>query len=99
MGGGPLFLRTLCYNQSACIKETKAVPIYEYQCKSCGEKFEKLQRTMSDTAKVECPKCKSDQTARELSVFAVGAEGAAKSSASAGPMCGRCGGPGPCAMG
>jgi hypothetical protein len=32
-------------------------------------------------------------------VFAVGAEGSTKSSGSSdAPMCGRCGGPGPCAM-
>jgi putative FmdB family regulatory protein len=75
------------------------MPIYEYQCKSCGERFEKLVRTMTAEPKVDCPKCNSDQTARALSVFAVGAESATKSTAADSPMCGRCGGPGPCAMG
>ena len=84
------------------------MPIYEYTCKACNEKFEQLQRTMSSadaeaTSKVKCPSCGSTKTARALSVFAVGAEGAAaksKSSATAAPgMCGRCGGPGPCASG
>jgi putative FmdB family regulatory protein len=76
------------------------MPIYEYQCKDCGEKFDKLIRSMGSSEDVECPKCRSAKTARALSVFAVGGEGA-KSSAGAddgGPMCGRCGGPGPCAM-
>jgi putative FmdB family regulatory protein len=74
------------------------MPIYEYQCKTCGERFEKLVRSMGDSSPVACAKCGSEQTARTLSVFAVGAEGAAKSAPSGGPMCGRCGGPGPCAM-
>ena len=84
------------------------MPIYEYQCKSCGVKFEKLVRSMSAVGagaggagepKVQCPKCGSDQTAKALSVFAVGAEGSAKGTPESAPMCGRCGGPGPCAMG
>ncbi|HSI32546.1 MAG: zinc ribbon domain-containing protein [Phycisphaerae bacterium] len=78
------------------------MPIYEYQCGACGEKFDKLVRTMSaaDEPKTGCPKCGSAKTARALSVFAVGAEGAGKPSApTAGPGCGRCGGPNPCAMG
>jgi putative FmdB family regulatory protein len=78
-----------------------AMPIYEYQCKPCGAKFEKLVRTMSSTEPVPCPECNSTQTARALSVFAVSSEaGASKASGSSdSPGCGRCGGPGPCAMG
>lgn len=76
------------------------MPIYEYQCKDCGEKFDKLVRNMNDVPKVACPKCGSAQTARALSVFAVASEGASKSSAAPDmPMCGRCGGDGPCPMG
>ena len=85
------------------------MPIYEYTCQACNEKFDQLQRTMSSAddggaARVKCPSCGSTKTARALSVFAVGAEGAgakSKASASAAPGggCGRCGGPGPCASG
>jgi putative FmdB family regulatory protein len=78
------------------------MPIYEYSCKSCEEKFEKLVRTMSEREAIACPQCGSTKTARALSVFAVGAESSGKSSSAGteGPgMCGRCGGPGPCAMG
>ena len=76
------------------------MPIYEYTCRDCGAKFEQFVRTMSGQDKFNCPKCNSKQTARALSVFAVGAEGARASSAASGdmPTCGRCGGPGPCAM-
>lgn len=52
------------------------MPIYEYTCRKCEKKFEKLVRSMSSTEKVACPECGSKQTERELSVFAVSAEAA-----------------------
>lgn len=74
------------------------MPIYEYTCKSCETKFEKLVRSISRPEDIPCPKCGSNETTRDLSLFAVGAEQGPKSSSAPG-MCGRCGGPGPCAMG
>ena len=74
------------------------MPIYEYTCRECNAKFEQLVRTMSGEQKFQCPKCGSSKTARALSVFAVSAEGGKGSDSSDLPMCGRCGGPGPCAM-
>lgn len=73
------------------------MPIYEYTCEQCHARFEQLVRTMGSAEKFNCPKCGSQKTARTLSVFAVGAE-QSRSGASDAPMCGRCGGPGPCAM-
>ncbi|MEJ2400091.1 MAG: zinc ribbon domain-containing protein [Xanthomonadales bacterium] len=32
------------------------MPIYEYQCQSCGHRLEKLQR-MSDAPLTDCPDC------------------------------------------
>ncbi len=49
------------------------MPIYEYTCKSCNQKFEKLVRTMAEQA-AACPSCGSKKTERQLSVFAVGVE-------------------------
>jgi len=74
-----------------------AVPIYEYACQSCDAKFEKLVRTMGHNEPAECPECGSKKTARTLSVFAALGEGK-KGEQEIPPMCGRCGGPGPCAM-
>ena len=72
------------------------MPIYEYTCKSCKRHFEELVRSMSSSEAIPCPECGSTSTARTLSVFAVGSEGAKTSSADV-PMCGRCGGaPGSC---
>lgn len=75
------------------------MPIYEYSCDACGERFEQLVRSMSGEHKVQCPKCASGKTKRALSVFAVTSESGSKSSGGEAPgpgMCGRCGGPGPC---
>ena len=42
------------------------MPIYEYQCKSCGHELEKLQR-MSDSALTVCPACNQSELARLVS--------------------------------
>ena len=74
------------------------MPIYEYECKECGQRFEAL---VSASTKAACPSCQSEQLDRMLSVFAVGAAGQ-KSSFSASPQpCGTCGdprGPGACTI-
>lgn len=49
------------------------MPIYEYTCKSCKMKFEKLVRSMAEQTAI-CPSCGSKKTERELSVFAVPSE-------------------------
>ena len=76
------------------------MPIYEYTCKACEEKFEQLVRSMSNTDKVKCPKCGSSKTARALSVFSApsGNEPSAYiPNRSSAPTCGHCGGaPGSC---
>jgi len=43
---------------------------YEYQCKDCGEKFEKVL-SMSEHDKLDppCPKCSSKNVEHLLSVF------------------------------
>ena len=73
------------------------MPIYEYACRDCGRKFEKLVRADTD---LECPQCQSTQLDKQLSVFATAAPGPDPVPAMAGP-CGRCGhpdGPGSCAL-
>ncbi len=77
------------------------MPIYEYTCKSCDARFEKLTKSMSDEReRVACPECGSTKTARAMSVFAVSSSAATSKSSTTPPpgMCGRCGGPGPCGM-
>ncbi len=45
------------------------MPIYEYHCLACGERFEKL--VFGSAPKVACPGCASAEVARDLSLFGV----------------------------
>jgi putative FmdB family regulatory protein len=60
------------------------LPIYEYRCHKCGQKFELLVYSQSDTA-IICPKCGSDNVERLLSGFASINSGGAQSVSSCIP--------------
>ncbi|MBN1368167.1 MAG: zinc ribbon domain-containing protein [Dehalococcoidales bacterium] len=48
------------------------MPIYEYECMECGEKFEKFCRLNEDKdteKKLTCPKCTSEKVTRVYSTF------------------------------
>jgi len=47
------------------------MPIFEYQCKDCNHKFDILHKSINNIEKVECPKCKSQNTKKLLSSFSV----------------------------
>ena len=51
------------------------MPIYEYQCKSCGFKLEKLRR-MNDEPFVDCPECGKPSLRRLVSAAAFRLKGA-----------------------
>jgi putative FmdB family regulatory protein len=76
------------------------MPLYEYECRGCGRRFEHLTR---ETQAPNCPSCHGSDLEKLLSVFAVGAASGAPREApvpAAGP-CGSCGdprGPGSCSM-
>ncbi len=61
------------------------MPIYEYKCKDCGSKFEVL--VYSNSEKVICEKCGSDDPERLMSGFA-----ASGFTSSSGSSCGGSGG-------
>ncbi|MGC8937448.1 MAG: FmdB family zinc ribbon protein, partial [Thermodesulfovibrio sp.] len=44
------------------------MPIYEYECKKCGEVFELL---VFGNKTVSCPKCGSEQLIKKFSPFAM----------------------------
>ena len=46
------------------------MPIYEYRCNDCGNKFSRLQRVGASNEGVQCPKCESETIERLLSSFA-----------------------------
>jgi putative FmdB family regulatory protein len=65
------------------------MPIFEYRCRDCNQRFESL---VYGSQKPECPQCGSRKLETQLSVFAV----SSKSSASAQPAgvpCSTCGDP------
>ncbi len=71
------------------------MPIYEYQCESCGKTTEALRPMAQADDKVSCDHCKSTKTHRMHSVFAAAGSSTSSGSSSlpAMPGCGRCGDP------
>ncbi len=74
------------------------MPIYEYRCRPCGHRFEKLTQGQKQAS---CPSCQSTELDQLFSVFAVA--GSHKSAARPAPAsaCGTCGdprGPGSCSL-
>lgn len=73
------------------------MPIYEYACKECGEKFDALRSMKDADTPIECKKCHSPNTRRLISsCFAQGNGISASSSAHScggcqGGSCGSCG--------
>ncbi|MBD3411038.1 MAG: zinc ribbon domain-containing protein [Ignavibacteriales bacterium] len=46
------------------------MPIFEYRCKSCGEKFDVLHKSSASIGEVSCPSCQSAEAEKLLSAFA-----------------------------
>jgi len=58
------------------------MPIYEFDCRNCGESFDKLVRSASRVTEVTCPACSSDQVKKKLSLFSSKVSGGTRSSVS-----------------
>ena len=48
------------------------MPIYTYECKECGEKFDLLVGVTSEKAELKCKKCASKNIKRTFSTFSIG---------------------------
>jgi putative FmdB family regulatory protein len=62
------------------------MPIYEYVCDDCGERYERI--VMSRKQAIACPKCESTKRTIQLSVFAApsnGSKSLASSDSSSAP--------------
>lgn len=46
------------------------MPIFEYQCNTCKNRFEVLQRSNDDKKRYNCPECGTTDTSKRLSAFA-----------------------------
>jgi putative FmdB family regulatory protein len=55
-------------------REGDIIPIYEYSCQDCGNRFELFVRKVGETAGVACTSCESDSVERMLSTPAVKSE-------------------------
>ena len=62
------------------------MPIYEYHCAECGEKFELFVRSVAKRTDLTCPRCGGQKVKKAISLFGVGGTGESKkSTASCGP--------------
>ena len=66
------------------------MPIYEFNCNECDERFEILFRSFSDKQKPICPKCETRDVTRLMSMFATSSTNKGSSS---GKSCGGCSAP------
>jgi putative FmdB family regulatory protein len=70
------------------------MPIYEYCCQDCEQKFEKMRPMSQADAEAPCPQCGSGHTRRGLSLFAAfsrGNGGSSQAVAGSGGGCSNCG--------
>jgi putative FmdB family regulatory protein len=63
------------------------VPIYEYQCSSCGNQFEMIHGASDKDLKIVCAKCGAANPRRVVSTFSCGGSKSIEtgSSSSCGP--------------
>jgi putative FmdB family regulatory protein len=50
-------------------REILAMPIYEYECTNCGERFELLRSIADSDEEIKCPKCERKSPKRVVSMF------------------------------
>jgi putative FmdB family regulatory protein len=68
------------------------MPIYEYVCQDCGEKYEKFVRSSLAKVELKCPACGSSDGKKALSLFGTRPGGSqpsfsgASSAAACGPI-------------
>lgn len=80
----------------------RLMPIYEYQCKACGNTFEELVYTNLSKA-INCPRCGNENTEKRVSVIGAISKGsssvdACSSHCPSASSCGMAGGGGCCGM-
>ena len=46
------------------------MPIFEFECTECGERFEELVRSANAVDEVVCPGCRSQSVRKKISTFA-----------------------------
>lgn len=59
------------------------MPLYEYLCSDCQERFSLLQKMGTNETETRCPKCGGSQVTRQISGCAIGGS----SGGDAAPSC------------
>ncbi|RKY88404.1 zinc ribbon domain-containing protein [candidate division KSB1 bacterium] len=67
------------------------MPIYEYRCRNCDEKFEILIRSEQDEKNLSCSECGSKDVMRLYSMFGFSSERGFVSSTQSSLSCSSCG--------
>ncbi|MCX6641235.1 MAG: zinc ribbon domain-containing protein [bacterium] len=65
------------------------MPIYEFECANCQNKFDELVRVSVDLSAIVCPKCGANAPRKLMSVFGFASGGKSVASTS-GSDCGTC---------
>ena len=65
------------------------MPLYEYRCPTCAERFEVLQSVGESADAVRCPECGAARVERQLSTFAAGVAGGGSPAFTEAGGCGR----------
>jgi len=63
------------------------MPIYEYQCTQCGEKFEVRQAIGEGSSSLNCPRCHASNPKRLFSSFFSPSSSMTESSEVSCPIC------------
>jgi putative FmdB family regulatory protein len=66
------------------------MPVYEFTCNACGERFEELFRSRSERRRMACPTCHSRQVRKLFSTFALSGGDRAKGGGGSGGGCATC---------
>jgi putative FmdB family regulatory protein len=48
------------------------MPIYEYECLKCGQRFELRRSIVDSDSNINCPKCGAEKPQRVISAFMTG---------------------------
>jgi len=62
------------------------MPVYEYDCEACGDRFEKLIFSPARDRLIQCPRCGSAQVSKRLSLIA-GTSGGSRESGTSQAAC------------
>lgn len=66
------------------------MPIYEFKCQSCGQRFEKLLFGRQLNSTIDCPECRSTAVDRLFSLFGFSTGNRSVSSTTGGSSCHSC---------